>query len=186
MGTLESLRITVWIFRFVSNAKKRKKTKGVLTTKEIKDAETYWIKVAQDEATKEGNHSAIASKLGLEPDKKGVLRCKGRIIGEHPIYIPRNHHFSSLVVSEIVSDNAKTFVAMAKLLRKLKHSQVVNDYLARREIHWKFNLARSPWWGGFFERMVGLMKNAFRKAIGKANFTFKPLKEVLLEVEITA
>ena len=73
---------------------------------------------------------------------------------------------------------------MAKLLQKLKHSQVVNDYLARREIHWQFNLARSPWWGGFFERMVGLMKNAFRKTIGKANLTFKQLKEVLLEVEI--
>ena len=38
--------------------------------------------------------------------------------------------------AKIVSDNAKTFVAMEKWLRKLKRSQlVVNDYLARREIH---------------------------------------------------
>ncbi len=33
--------------------------------------------------------------------------------------------------------------------------------------------------------MVGLMENAFRKAIGNANLTFKQLKEALLEVEIT-
>jgi hypothetical protein len=33
--------------------------------------------------------------------------------------------------------------------------------------------------------MLGLVKNAFRKAIGNANLTFKQLKEVLLEVEIT-
>jgi hypothetical protein len=37
--------------------------------------------------------------------------------------------------AKIVSDNAKTLVAMAKWLRKLKRSQVVNDYLARQEIH---------------------------------------------------
>ncbi|CAB4004325.1 Hypothetical predicted protein, partial [Paramuricea clavata] len=30
--------------------------------------------------------------------------------------------------TKIVCNNAKTFVAMAKWLRKLKHSHVVNDY----------------------------------------------------------
>ncbi len=39
--------------------------------------------------------------------------------------------------------------------------------------------------GGLFDHMVGLMENAFRKAIETANRTFKQLKEVLLEVEIT-
>ena len=29
-----------------------------------------------------------------------MLRCKGRIIVEHPVYLPRNHRFSSLVVSD--------------------------------------------------------------------------------------
>ena len=84
----------------MSNTTKRRKTKGVLTTNEINHAETFWIKLVQEEATKEENHSAIASKLGLEADEKGVLRCKGRIIGEHPVYLPRNHRFSSLVVSD--------------------------------------------------------------------------------------
>jgi hypothetical protein len=70
------------------------------TTNEINHAETFWIKLVQEEATKEENHSAIASKLGLEADEKGVLRCKGRIIGVHPVYLPRNHCFSTLVVSD--------------------------------------------------------------------------------------
>ncbi len=61
----------------------------------------------------------------------------------------------------------------------------MNEYLARRETHWQFNLATSLWWGGLFDHMVGLMENAFRKAIGNANLTFKQLKEVLLEVKIT-
>ena len=47
------LRIVAWIFRFVSNATKRGKTKGVPTTNAIHHAETFWIKVVQEETTKE-------------------------------------------------------------------------------------------------------------------------------------
>ncbi len=87
--------------------------------------------------------------------------------------------------TRIVSDNGKTFVATAKWLNKLQRNSKVNDFLARRNILWVFNLARSPWWGGFFERMVGLMKAALRKAIGRASLTFDQLKEVLMDVEVT-
>jgi len=40
----------------------------------------------------------------------------------------------------------------------------------------KFNLARAPWWGGFFERLIGIMKSLL---------TFQELEEVLLDVEMT-
>jgi hypothetical protein len=86
--------------------------------------------------------------------------------------------------TRIVSDNGKTFVATAKWLNKLKRNHKVNDFLAGRNILWVFILARSPWWGGFFERMVGLMKVALRKAIGRANLTFDQLNEVLMDVEV--
>ncbi len=84
-----------------------------MTTKEINDAETYWIKVAQDEETKDGNHSAIASKLELETDEKGVLRCKGWLI-------PGNNRLSSLVVRDA---HERTLhgglgLTMAKIRRK--------------------------------------------------------------------
>ena len=85
----------------------------------------------------------------------------------------------------MVSDNGKTFVTTAKWLDKLRKNQLINDYLAKMNIRWQFNLSRSPWWGGFFERMVGLMKSALRKAAGHANPTYKQLKEVLITVEVT-
>ena len=86
---------------------------------------------------------------------------------------------------KMVSDNGKTFVTTAKWLNKLRRNQLLNDYLAKMNIQWQFNMARSPWWGGFFERMVGLMKSALRKVVGHANLTFKQLKEVLTTVEVT-
>ena len=52
-------------------------------------------------------------------------------------------------------------------------------------IEWKFNLERAPWWGGFFERMVGCVKRCLRKVLGNARLTFDELFTVLVEVEGT-
>ena len=47
-----------------------------------------------------------------------------------------------------------------------------------------FNLSRAPWWGGQFERLVGVVKTAMRKVIGKGILSWNELSEVLLDVEI--
>jgi hypothetical protein len=41
----------------------------------------------------------------------------------------------------------------------------------------------APWWGGQFERMVGLVKQALYKTTGKANLRWEELEEVLLDIE---
>ena len=41
----------------------------------------------------------------------------------------------------------------------------VNQLLAENKIVWQFNLSRAPWWGGQFERMVGLVKNSLNKIV---------------------
>ena len=83
----------------------------------------------------------------------------------------------------IVSDNAKTFQAMKKWLSTLQKDENLFNYLATKEIGWKFNMSRAPWGGGFFERLIGIMKNALSKAIGRALLRFEELEEVLLDVE---
>ena len=85
----------------------------------------------------------------------------------------------------IVSDNGKTFVATGKWLSKLKKDQRLANYLGGLEIKWMFNLARAPWWGGFFERLVGIMKISLSKVTGKSLLTYQELEEVLLDVEMT-
>ena len=85
----------------------------------------------------------------------------------------------------ILSDNGKTFVATGKWLSKLKKDQRLANYLGALEIKWKFSLARAPWWGGFFERLIGIMKRSLSKVIGQSLVTFQELEEVLLDVEMT-
>lgn len=84
---------------------------------------------------------------------------------------------------QMVSDNAKTFVAAKKWLETLQSDDEINNYVADKSIQWKFNLSRAPWWGGFFERLIGIMKSALSKVIGKAMLTFAELEETLLDVE---
>eukprot|EP00794_Sanderia_malayensis_P007378 gene7378-biopygen5953 len=83
----------------------------------------------------------------------------------------------------IVSDNAKTFQATARWLQAIVNNERMQDLLQEQKINWRFNLSRSPWWGGFFERMVGMVKNTFRKTLGLANLTVSELQEVLLDIE---
>ena len=54
----------------------------------------------------------------------------------------------------IISDNAKTFKAAAKLIQTVFEHKEVKDYLLHTGIEWTFNPEKAPWWGGLFERMV--------------------------------
>ena len=60
--------------------------------------------------------------------------------------------------NKIYSDNGNTFVAAAKWLKQVEKDEKFQDWIARQGIKWQFNLSRAPWWGGQFERLVGLLK----------------------------
>ena len=83
----------------------------------------------------------------------------------------------------IFSDNGRTFVGAAKLLREIRKDERLQANLAEEEISWKFNLSRAPWWGGQFEGLVGLFKRAFYKTVGGGKLSRVELSEVVLEVE---
>ena len=46
-------------------------------------------------------------------------------------------------------------------------------------------MERAPWWGGFFERMVGLVKGCLRRVLGSGKLSFEELLTTLVEVEGT-
>ena len=60
----------------------------------------------------------------------------------------------------IYSDNAKTFVVASKWIGKINKDELMQEYLIKEEIQWKFNLSRAPWWDGQFER-IGACKTVF-------------------------
>ena len=75
----------------------------------------------------------------------------------------------------VYSDNAKTFKSLkGKMLSLLGHTCP----------KWKFIAPRSPWWGGFWERMVKSVKSATRKTVGSSFLTRSELETTLHEVEL--
>ena len=44
--------------------------------------------------------------------------------------------------------------------------QRIHGFLTQQGIEWKFNLSRAPWWGGQFERLIGLVKGSLYKSVG--------------------
>lgn len=75
-------------------------------------------------------------------------------------------------------------MAAAKWLKKVMKDEKVQNHLAHQNVVWQFNLSRAPWWGGQFERLVGVVKQAFYKSVGRASLTWNELEEVILDVEV--
>ena len=85
---------------------------------------------------------------------------------------------------KIFSDNGTTFLAAARWLKTVRKDEKLQNFLAESDIHWQFNLSRAPWWGGQFERLIGLVKRALQKTIGGGCLKWNEMEEVLLDVEV--
>jgi hypothetical protein len=70
----------------------------------------------------------------------------------------------------VFSDNAQAFKTAEKEAIRLK-------FLLTK---WKFNAARAPWWGGFYERMMRVIKDFIARVFGK--FSFKNWQEFVAAV----
>ena len=85
----------------------------------------------------------------------------------------------------IYSDNAKTFKRADKDLATLwkKAEPEILQEIAHKGIQWKFIAEGAPWWGGFWERMVGTVKRSLIKATGRAELEEDELRTILCRVE---
>lgn len=86
----------------------------------------------------------------------------------------------------IYSDNAKTFKRASFELSKifdLKASESFHGFLSDHRIKWKFIVERAPWWGGFWERLAGVVKSSLKAAVGRATSNADQLVTLLTEVE---
>ena len=85
----------------------------------------------------------------------------------------------------IHSDNAKTFAAGAKWLKRVMDDERFNDFLTRMSIMWQCNLSQAPWWGGQYERLIGVVKQPLYKTIRNGFLSWTELENVILDVEVT-
>ncbi len=70
----------------------------------------------------------------------------------------------------IISDNFKTF-----------KSAEVKKFMMLQGVTQKSILQVSPWWGGFYERLVKSIKTYLKKTLGIVFLTFEELQTILCE-----
>lgn len=83
----------------------------------------------------------------------------------------------------LVSDNASYFQSSSKQLQELARQSSVSEYLAEFNINWKFIPQRAPWWGAFWERMIGVTKRMLQKVVGRQLLTSQELYTTLTQIE---
>ena len=70
-----------------------------------------------------------------------------------------------------------------KKIFEIAKTAKVREFLFDHSISWRLILAKSPWWGGFYERMVKEIKRPFRKVLGNAFLNIDELATAVIEVE---
>ena len=71
-----------------------------------------------------------------------------------------------------ISDHGTNFVATVKWVRE-----------KNLDIKWQFVVERGPWWGGAWERLVGVVKGLLRRSLGQAVLSWEELVAALTKVE---
>ncbi|GFS75880.1 integrase catalytic domain-containing protein [Trichonephila clavipes] len=113
---MKVVRIVAWIFRFYHNSKSVSKVTGPLYTHELETSIKKVVKLLQNgeyhteltllKCNKSLPKSSKLQSLNVFLDSEGILRVGGRLRlqqtlkfeQKHPMLIPKEHHFTSLVI----------------------------------------------------------------------------------------
>ena len=82
----------------------------------------------------------------------------------------------------IYSDNGTNFVGANNALGRLDWRKI-EDQAQLYRIIWKFNPPSAAWWGGWWERLIGLVKGLLKRTLGRACLRYEELLTVLVDCE---
>ena len=83
----------------------------------------------------------------------------------------------------IVSDNAAVFKTTATWMRKIRKSEELRDFLAQQHITWQFNLSRTPWWAGLYERLIKEVKRTLYKTMERTHLEYAQVEALVMDIE---
>ena len=92
------IRITTWVKRFITKCKGKTKLSGPLAIEETNKSIKIIIKRIQKQCST--REKFLTETLNLQENTDGILECRGRMIGDYPIHLPRSSSLSEKIVQE--------------------------------------------------------------------------------------
>ncbi|KAL1454605.1 hypothetical protein WDU94_010821 [Cyamophila willieti] len=80
------------------------------------------------------------------------------------------------------SHQGKNFIGFYNASCKLNWDEIAK-YCATRKIEWRFNPPSAPWWGGFWERLIGILIPLLKRVLGNATISCEELLTILSDCE---
>lgn len=84
--------------------------------------------------------------------------------------------------SIIFTDNGTNFVGARNLLRKIDWEKV-KQFSSSQKIEWRLNPPSAAWWGGWWERLVRMVKNLLKRTLKKACLSYEEMNTILCDIE---
>ena len=75
------------------------------------------------------------------------------------------------IIKMFISDNFRSFIA-----------EDLKRFSRTLEIEWSYIFLKSPWWGGFYERIIRTVKSSLRKTLGRARLNYEEMETVTSEI----
>ncbi|GFX18132.1 integrase catalytic domain-containing protein [Trichonephila clavipes] len=131
----------------------------------LKNGEKNWILILTC-AVYRAIHLELLTSVSTESVLLGLSR-----------FIPRRGRPSA-----IYSDNGTNFKGAYRLYQKVNFEKF-NNVETLNQISWKFIPPQAPWWGGFWERLIGFVKSTLRKTLGKTSLNHEEMYTVRCDCE---
>ena len=74
-------------------------------------------------------------------------------------------------------------IFLSAILLRLSSRKKFKAFLLNSQTKWEFILEKSPWWGGFYERLINIIKNCLKKVIGKSFLNYEEVNTALIDVK---
>ncbi|GIX96621.1 reverse transcriptase [Caerostris extrusa] len=167
----------------------------------------FWIPRGRQVVKKVISECLISKKYALEPAKQltGQLP-RDRVVESPPFAVVGIDFTGAITIKAGDKSCKKVYIALFTcVVTRAVHIEVVSDmsvksfvFALRRffikrskcsRVHIvqgryvKFIPERSPWWGGFWARLMKSIKDPLRKILGKALLTFEELTTIMTELE---
>ena len=85
-------------------------------------------------------------------------------------------------VQKIYSDHGSNFEGARNLLESIDWTKV-SEFSSSKRVEWTMIPPKAPFYGGWYERLFGILKNLLRKTLGKAALTEDEFTTLTIEVE---